>query len=196
MPQLKTSVWRLAQPLAQHASPEEQETPLHAHAPFEQVSGAVHALPHMPQLLLSVLTFTHRTALQQVLGVLHWVAPQLQLPVFEQPVPAQHRPLAPHAALPLHLHAPAAQVSPGLQDLPQAPQLNASVMVSMQPVGQQVVVPVHAEPPAQRQVSPAQVSPALHTLPQPPQFFSLVAGRTQALAQHSSLALHACPPQR
>src|SRR5438552_17762494 len=85
LPQLAVDDWRLAQPVAQQASPVEQIWPLHVHAPFWQVRPPAQALPQAPQLALSEVRSTQVpcVASQQMLGALHGWLPQGQLPVSE-----------------------------------------------------------------------------------------------------------------
>jgi hypothetical protein len=200
VPQLTVEVCRSAQPVGQQVAPVEQTCPLQAHAPFEQASGVEQVVAQAPQWLLSLFRSTQvpATTSQQVLGAAHGDGPHGQLPVSEQPLPAQQSPPAPQASLPLHAQRPLTQVSPGLQARPHAPQLNGSLVRSRQPTsGQQVLALVHAAPPAQAQAAPTQVSPVgAQALPQAPQFLRLVFTLMQVSPQHCSSLLQNAPPQR
>ena|SRR5579859_2571024 len=128
LPQLLVDACKLAQPDGQQVSPMEQIWPLHLQAPFMHDSPLPHALPQAPQLALSEVRSTQLpcAASQQIFGAAHGCVPQGQLPLLEQPLPAQQRPPAPQSSPPLQAQAPLKQVSPGLQALPQLPQLKGS----------------------------------------------------------------------
>jgi hypothetical protein len=96
----------------------------------------------------------HRWPAEQV-PALHWHTPLVVH------VPAEP---AAHCALAVHLHTDVAQENPGGQACPQAPQLPALLVRSMQPAGfSQHVWPMpHAAPPLQEQTS---VVVWMHTSP-------------------------------
>lgn len=167
-PQLLTALRTSVQVLPQHSLP----VPLHAspapvtprappqvHCPELHVSLAPHTLPHAPQFVVLFATLTH--VVPQQSGV--------------PPTHASPEPTAPRA--PPQVHRPAAQVSPGPQRLPQAPQLAASLWRSVHALPQQSgVAPVHASPlgadaPAPHWQSPAALQPSFEPqrVPQAPQ---------------------------
>ncbi len=101
----------------------------------------VHAVPHAPQLALSVVTSTQA----------------------DMPPDAQARPGAGHELR----HAPATQLSPAPQDIPHIPQLPRSPIVSTHAAPQRVCPVGHA---AGEHAPSVQRSPAAHAWPQPPQW--------------------------
>jgi hypothetical protein len=93
---------------------------------------------------------------------------------------------------------PPTQAVVGPHAVEQPPQWFGSVLVSKQPVGQQVCEPVQAGPPLQvlaaLQVLATQVSPAGHAAPQPPQFLGSVAVLAHPVGQHCWDAAQVGPP--
>lgn len=154
-PQWSGSFCTLAQPELQQVSPGEQIWPAQAQAPPEQVSGVVQALPQVPQLALSLVRSWQAVLPQQTAGAVQLLRPHEQVPSLEHMAElplTQQTGLEPVQAPAVpHLQTPATHDSPGLQAVPQAPQWNASLMRSMQPVPAQQVWPVtQAEPLPQR----------------------------------------------
>jgi hypothetical protein len=197
-PQLCASVCGSTQPTAV-VPPPQQIWPLvhalvpHRHCPPLQVSPALQAWPHAPQLAGSV-----------------WV--------FLQPVEQQAS--VPVQATPLQRHEPLVQVSGAVQAWPHWPQFALSLvrltqvvllqqvlgagqgpLPQAQPdgaqptVGQQATPAVHAAPPLQVHAPLVQASPGLHAWPQPPQLNGSFWKSKQPIdAQHVWLVEQAEPP--
>lgn len=150
-PQFAASFIKLRQPTpSQQVSAVPHSCPLQVQLPFRQVRPGAHTRPQAPQLSLLVETFTQVVLPQQISGVTHELAPQAQLFPAEQPIaPPQQSPPGPQSPppiLPSHSHAPVLQVSPGLQTRVQLPQWKGSLVVSMQPIsGQQLLPGAQAE---------------------------------------------------
>jgi hypothetical protein len=80
--------------------------------------------------------------------------------------------------VPLHVHTPLLQLSPGTHWVPHALQLSGSVMVLTQTT-ELGLGPGHMVPDAQPHVPLLQVRPVVHTWPQPPQLLGSVLVLTQ-----------------
>jgi hypothetical protein len=154
----------------------------HEHVPAWQVRPPVHALPHIPQLLLSV-----------------WTSRQVGVP------PTSH---SSRGATQVERHAPAMQAWPAGHALPHIPQLLLSVCVSMHDCAPMTVQRVW---PAGHiggwQVDATHESPAAQAFPQAPQCAVLVVVLTHVIAApegvqsispagHTRAATHAPAAQR
>jgi hypothetical protein len=197
LPQLLMSLLKLAQPVEQHVSPALHTTPLHAHAPAEQCSGDWHCVVQLPQWLSSLETLAHALLQHSCVseqGPLAQAHPLALQPVSQQTLPAAQA--APPGAL-VQLHAPATQVSPGLQAMPQPPQWKASFMTSTQPTpSQHDLPPVQPDPPRQRQAPPLQYSLVPQAVLQSPQCVASADGSMQPPPQQSSSLAQMRSPQR
>ena len=143
-------------------------------------------LPHIPQLFLSLVTLA-QMPLQQVVVPMQTLpqAPQFML---SEPLTAMHAPL--HSTSPAfgHLQTPARQVDGASHTVPQAPQLAASVLVSMH-------MPSHILPPSAQPHDPeTQVSGSAHATPHFPQFALSNMVSTHMSLQQDFGALHGAPP--
>jgi hypothetical protein len=98
----------------------------------------------------------------------------------------------------LEVHTPSTHGSPPPQMTPHPPQLFASFVVLMQPLGQQVSTVAHAGPPLQ--VVGALQTPPTHALPvgqgllQAPQLMGSVVVSVQPWPQHVSVPVQTGPP--
>ena len=196
------------------------------HMPPAHVSPAMQAFPQVAQLFGSVAVSVH-PVVQQVCVPVH-AAPPLQpigwhmlatqvfpagqatphppqflgsLVVSKQPF-GQHFWTPPHGGPPLQVivgvHVPERHTSPGLQAIPQPPQLSVSSLVLVHPPGQHFSPPKQGGPPKHVNVDlhvlATQVSPGAHTLPQPPQLFASLVVSLQPLPQHFCPGKHGGPP--
>lgn len=141
-----------------------------------QLSPAAQTFPQLPQLFGSLVV--------------------LRQPLGQQLVPPVHG--GPPLQLVGVLHVPATHVSPAAQGLPQLPQFFTSVDVSVQPVAQQVSLPVQTGPPLQlggvTHMPAAHVAPVGQTWLQPPQLFGSVSMSLHPDAQHWSTPVQTGPP--
>jgi hypothetical protein len=180
-PQLLESFVVSVQPSAQHWSGDVHAGPVPhpigmTQKLMAQVSSGGHGLPQPPQLLGSLVVSVHPEA-QHVC------------------VPVQTGP-------PLHAvvdsHIPPTHLSPEGQGCPQPPQFFGSVLVSEQPVAQQVSPPVHAGSPLQvvidEHMLSMQDSPIGHAWPQLPQLSGSVEVSAHPILQHSCPGGQAGPP--
>jgi hypothetical protein len=156
-------------------------------------------MPQPPQLLSSVSGLAHMFPPQQIWPVRQVPAtPQLHAvwhPGFMLDASQHTSPLAQSLPVTAQLQLPPMQVSPGLQALPQPPQLAASVIGSMQPFAQQTV-PAQLEPLPQRHKPPEQLSLVPQTVPQAPQLLVSISVRVQVPWQQVSSASQTRSPQR
>ena len=178
----------------------------HPHFPAEHVASLVRqTLPHEPQLLLSVPSLTHFPA-QQLIPVPQAFphAPQflLSVLVLTHDVPhavgvaaEQVEPQTP----PLHVADPLPAVGPG-HTLPQAPQLNGSLLVLLHvvPLQRLGVGFVHVSPhtPKMQVVAPVPDAGAEHLLPHAPQLLVSVNSLTHTPLHNVSPKGHTHNPSR
>jgi hypothetical protein len=109
----------------------------------------------------------------------------MSLTQVEAQVPLQQVWLAPQL-MPPQVHMPFMHLPPGPQELPQVPQLNASLRRLLQPAVLQQVCPVpHWVPDGrQPQLPPWQSWPAVHALPQAPQLLGSAEVSMHFAPQH------------
>jgi hypothetical protein len=147
------------------------------HDPSMQLSTAVQALPHPPQLFGSVFSLTQPTVGQQLSPGAH-AGPPLQVVCTTQ--------------------APATHASPTAHGLPQRPQFFGSVSTSEQPVAQHWSVPVHTGPPLHEagavQFPVWQVSPGGQRRLHRPQFLGSVSTFAHPDVQHCLPPVQTGPP--
>jgi hypothetical protein len=190
-----------AQPLA----PQQTSLPLqvpaaaplpHTQRSLPQLSGGAQVVPQLPQCVSD--DAKHAPPQHKGSAGVQLVAPHGQLAAqVDTPPEVQQSCCSVQVVLP-HAHFPPAQVSPGAQTLPQAPQLLVSVVTSTQPAPLQQALPAtQAEPLRQVHAPFVHASPETPQLvPQPPQFFASAVTAMQAPPQQASPSAQIVLPQR
>ncbi len=154
----------------------------HTHTPLGQVAPVGHLLPHLPQLLGSLLRFTQVPLVEQLTKFASQDI-KTQVPLTQSAVPFLKLHLLPHlpqllislfvsVQAPLQVvwpdwqHFPFEQIRPDAQAVPHLPQFFASVFVSVQVPLQVVWFEAHPHAPSE------QICPDGQTVPQSPQWLA------------------------